>query len=423
MSARAAEAAPRAHARARSEWPRTRALARLVLAACCTAVLACGGTRGADWSARHEGPYDALDADELGELARARVELAAGDERGAYARLVGLAARAPRNVWVGIALQEIELVRLEAGDAIPGIASPLLEGPGDAHERLALFYARRAQESRTPTSLLLAARLEPEDEAADELLQRAQVLDPDCAWVPYARAHRLTRAGELPQAREQLDRALELDPDHLAARRLDAALRARSAGTRQARAAMERWVDEARGDPRVATADHAAALIDLAILCVLDDDARTADELLAQAARLREGMGLPLESSEGARVELVRAGAFESRGRIDAALAAARRAGELAPNQDEALLALVHEAMLQETWLRDTEAAIEAWRAVLAATTQEPSADAGAAPPSDPRGQFQQLMLRLQARARLARLEAQRQASSAPATAAERASS
>jgi tetratricopeptide (TPR) repeat protein len=427
LSARAAVPAQRARRRAARasrapdalERSLGRALAGVVLGLCCIAVLSCGGTRGADWTARHEGPYDALDADELGELARARVELAAGDERGAYSRLVDLAARAPRNLWVGIALQEIELQRLEAGQAIPGIASPLLAGPGDARERLALFYARRAQESTTPTALLLAARLEREDEVAEQLLARAASLDSACAWVPYARAHRLTLVGELPQAREQLDRALELDPDQLAARRLDAALRARSAGTREARAVMERWVEEASGDPRIATADYAASLIDLAILCVLDEDARTAEDLLAQATRLREGMGLPLESREGARVELARSGALESRGRADAALAAARRARELAPQQDEALLALVHEAMLQESWLRDPPAAINAWRAVLAATAQEPSDSANAAEPADPRSEFQQLMLRLQALTRLARLEAQ-QASSAPATAASR---
>jgi len=413
LSARAAVLAPRTRRRTPRAPTRTleRALGALLLVASCLVLGGCGGARGADWSALHESPYDALDEGQLGELAGARVELAAGDERGAYARLVELAARAPRNLWVGIALQEIELTRLEAGEAIPGIASPLLAGPGDARERLALFYARRAQESTTPTALLLAARLERDNEAAEQMLARAQALDPECAWVPYARAHRLTLAGELPQAREHLDRALELDPGQLAARRLDAALRARSAGTREARAVMERWVEEARGDPRIATADYAAALIDLAILCVLAEDAREAEELLAQAARLREGMGLPRESSEGARVELVRSGAFESRGRIESALDAARSAHELAPAQGEALLALVHEAMLQESWMRDPQAAIEAWRKVLAATTQVPAADPESGAAENPRGEFQQLMLRLQALTRLARLEAQRAAS------------
>src|SRR6185295_12314523 len=103
-------------------------------------------------------------------------------------------------------------------------------------------YDRRAQATPTVATLLLAARIDADPARARERIVQALVLGPRNAWPHYALAHLETRESNWALAQKSLQRALDLDKSHLAARRLEAALLVRNGRVELAARALELWL-------------------------------------------------------------------------------------------------------------------------------------------------------------------------------------
>lgn len=371
------------------------------LLAVLVAVFAAAGC-GGPGVARARGPSleQRVGAEAWSRLLLVRESLRANELESARAELVSVCRLAPSAAEPALLLQEVELRLVERGWWPEPRDSKEAAQPLDVPAALAA-YAEREQAAATAqpgfVACLRAARVAVDAAAAETWLAAAEAALPDNAWVPYARAHRLWTSGTgQREARKQLLRALELDGGLLPALRLYAALEAREGRAQDALVALERWLEPARVDPCVWPADLRAAALDRAALLVLADEAGDAVDVL-------EGL-VELTAAERARRDLLLAAAHEAR---DDPVRALRSAQEAALHTTSELLALQQQALLYELWLQDYGAARTAWERVLAAAAAvapEPS-DRPAGGAAGGGAALQALLLRVQARAHITRVE------------------
>lgn len=328
-------------------------------------------------------PYDALDDLATRELREARARLDAGRIEEARIALRALEERHPQSIVIGAWLQEVELAASDAGNPTTPDA-----GAARALNELRERYAQRAENDPSAANFVLAARLETDETRAEALLARAEALDPRCAWVPYARAFLAAKRGAWEEARKQAERAEELDPGHLHARWLSSWMLARGGRVREAITAFETWTERARGDVRIDERLLLEAELDLAVLRVLDGDARRASQLLDEL----EQRAASDSGAMSARERMVEAATREALGDPKGALDAAKAAEELAPGE---LLPVVQQALLAELWLNDPAAAEAAWTRVLALARGS--------------GELSTMLERVRARVRLERFQLARQ--------------
>ncbi len=335
--------------------PRARLAVLIVLVACgCTATVE-------TWEPKWRAPYASFDKSARAELKQAREAMARGDWPAAWAALTALAQADPDNIEVGRTLQEVELELIAAGSTLdPELRS--ISGEGNAEEGLRRLYAQRAEKAPSVAGYVLAARLETDAIAAENLLDRALELDPRCAWAHYGRAHALLRQGRRRDrwrlARESLVSALTLEPGHIHARRLEAWMLAQEGELRPAVRALQTWLEVTRDEVRLARAERIEAELDLATLFLLD-------------GRVDESFAL-LSSLEGADVGRTRrlalaAVAAHELGDFEAARDYARRAEGAA---GDPLLALVQQALLAQIAFGEDAIAEEGWRKVLEAAEE-----------------------------------------------------
>jgi tetratricopeptide (TPR) repeat protein len=328
--------------------------------------------------------YDHLPEAIEDRFADARASFDRGELEAARLAFQRLAQELPDNVVLGVWQQEAEIAlaaqasaasRAAAADAPPSGAAPAKADPAAAQadagtpaapadpppaQELTDRYASAAAASPTVTRLVLAARLEPDDAKARAWLDRAGELDPRCAWVHYGRAWLAAKRSAWDDVRQALQYAEECDAGHMPTRWLSAWMLARGGRVAQAISAFETWVAKAEEDPRVDARLLLEARLDLAILYVLDGDAGRAQSVIE---------GLDPSHPTTAREELIVAAAAQAEEQLDVALAAARRAAELAPGE---ILPLVQQALLAELWLDDPAAAEVAWTQVLAISRNAP---------------------------------------------------
>lgn len=333
---------------------RRRARPRLAwaLLACVLLGLAACSTTPRPWTAPRRGPdpYRLLDAEEARELRDAVRLYEAGDLTASRAAFASLAARVPGDVCAAIWSQEARVAWAERRAAGMRRVTEVRESP-----RAALRDRYRLEAEREPTALryLLAARLEEDELAARLLLREALELDPGMSWAHYALAHVAARAGDWAQARDELERTFELQPDHLPALRLHGWLQAEAGDRAGAIAAMEAWLNRASDDWLATERTRDELRLDLALAYNAEGEEDRALELLEELA--------PGQVEEVRRLAAL-AVIEEERGD----LGAARRAVLAARGSDpEALLPAVQEALLLELWVRDAEEARRAWREVI----------------------------------------------------------
>lgn len=378
-----------------------RAFARRVSAAvlvCASALCAACRSSGAEPIPDSTSPYDVLPDAPRAEFDAARREMEAGRLMPAQARLTRLAVEHPDNIEIGVWLQEAEIAAV-LGDASTRTASVVPSAPpradaespaGDPRlDELRRRYARQAEEHPTAARWVLAARLEPDEIAAKVLLDRAQVIDPRCAWVHYARAWLAARASRWPEVTSEIALAKQMDPGHMPTRWLDAWMLARGGSVEAAIPALEVWLDKARGDLAVDARLVHEAELDLALLAVLDGDPKRAREILS---------GLNDRDVDARRKWTAIAATDQALGEIRASLEAAQRAEQQAPGE---ILPVVQQALLYESWLGDPDAAEAAWTRALALARG--SSDLGA------------LLERVRARVHAERLQADREKRNATA--------
>lgn len=309
------------------------------------------------WEATWQSPGAEFEPGEELALRAARTYYDEGRLEAALDLLRPVARDAQDNLELGFWLQDLEWERAEK--------------MGQETEPLVTAYAQRAQSDPTPASLILAARLMEGAEAL-ALLDGALNLDRDHAWAHYTRAHVLLGDRQLadrwPAARAALSRALELDPSHLRARYLEAWILAQEGDVAQAASALERWLEQIRGDPRVGHALRLEAEVDLALMWVRLGLPEEAEDLLLTHAGQEIGR---------ARRLAVMAVAQHEQGRIEDSLDTARRA-ELA--DPAALLPIVQQAFLhgqlgettdKERARRHKDRAQKRWQEVVDAAARQ----------------------------------------------------
>ena len=342
----------------------TAALPGLLALAASLAIAGCA-TRSATWEASWGAPYAAFDPDEQADFAGARAMLDGGQRLSALAALRDLAAADEGNLELASWVQDVESDLLQdgvpAGELFPALrAGERLAASRDLapEDGLRLVYADRAEESPTVQALILAARVETDGMAAESLLRRALELDPVCSWAHYGLAHVLLEKRSQPDrwslARASLQRALEIEPGNLRARRLEAWMLAEEGSRDVAETQLRRWLEESAGDPRVSGAGRVEAQLDLALLLLLRGEDRRAARLLEDlegepTGRARRWMLLTVARQEGG----------DLLGALDATLRAqGAAAGEVLP--------LVQEALLSEAFLDRPEQASALWEEVAA---------------------------------------------------------
>jgi len=353
--------------RARSEFPMASAAGAPPALLALTLLLGTVGcaARSATWEASWGAPYATFAADEQVEFAGARAMLDGGQRLSALAALRDLAATDEGNLELASWVQDVESDLLQdgvpAGELFPALrAGERLAASRDLapEDALRLVYADRAEQSPTVQALILAARVETDGLAAESLLRRALELDPVCSWAHYGLAHVLLEERSQPDrwslARASLQRALEIEPGNLRARRLEAWMLAEEGSRDVAETQLRRWLEEAAGDPRVSEGEQVEAQLDLALLLLLRGEDRRAARLLEDLegepkGRARRWMLLTVARQEGG----------DLLGALDATLRAqGAAAGEVLP--------LVQEALLSEAFLDRPEQASALWEEVAA---------------------------------------------------------
>ncbi len=314
-----------------------------------------------DYQAR-PGPYDQLRQVSPEEVAEVRRLRDAGDLATAHAYAARLCERERDNLPLARVLQDLELER--GGEA--------------ARERLLRQALERVEREPGVPALLLAARLEQDLEAARALLEAAMELEPDCAWVQYSLCHLEAMSEHWGPAGARLERALAIDPGHLWARRLQTMLMARAGQGSQAIEMLQRWLELTSESPYFAQRELDEARLDLAQLHLLADEPARAHRELREMIDRR---------ADDPRLQALLCAVLQAQDRPHLALSSSRRAEELDPL---AALPLVQQALLQEEWLGDLDAAREAWRRVLDSADQQSDLSA--------------VLLALRARAALERL-------------------
>ncbi len=343
---------PRVQAQAKTS---SRLLRPWIGTACLLALFAlgCGGS-SVRWRSSWTSPYSRFPGDTRETFTKARDLYDLGLRSEAREALSELALREPDNLEIGAWLQDLDAELLEDGTDV--FAETLSLAEASAPDVLRRVYAGRKDSVPTVTSFVLAARAETDVLAAEILLEKALELDPTCAWAHYGRSHVLlmdrTRTDRWGQAGDALSRALQLDPGHLRARRLEAWMQAEEGSLDSATKNLLRWIEIADGDPRVSLSDAVEARLDLALLFLMDGEDRRAERLLDDLEG--EELGRPRRLT---LLAVARQEAGNELGALDAALRAQGAGGEAA-------LPLVQEALLQELFLGNPEAAEERWRAV-----------------------------------------------------------
>lgn len=319
--------------------------------------LSCGSPR-VSWKSSWDDNYADFSTGQRAAFEGARSDLEEGRLEPAREGLSALFEAAPDNLEVGTWLQDVELLLLEGeSPANPDLFAALEAAPAPA-EALRSLYEERARSAPSVAGYVLAARAEPDAIAAVRLLESALELDPGCAWAYYGKAHALLRDRHLPdrwaKARDSLAMALTLDPSHLHARRLEAWMFAQEGDIGAAGRALEVWLDQTAGDPRVAIAARCTAQVDLAIALVQQGQSGRAVDLLR---------GLEGQPHDRGRRLAILAVALQEVGEIELALDSARRAEKADPGS---LLPVVQQALLLQHDLEDSAAAQERWEVVAA---------------------------------------------------------
>jgi predicted Zn-dependent protease len=345
--------------------------------------------------------YDVLPSEAAQRFDAARLNMSAGRLDLARPALEALRRDFPDNIYVGIWLQETEIEQRALADSANATqaapvndaaraegaratsATPLNTAHDPRLDEMRQRYRRAAEESPSVARLVLAARLEDDELAANVLLDRAQTRDPHCAWTHYARAWFAARANRWPEVQSEIAAAKEADPGHLPTRWLDAWMLARGGGVREAISSLEGWLDRARGDLRLDVRLVREAELDLALLWILAGDAKRSRDILDALGDKEVDPGRKWAAM--APVETALDNERE-------ALAAAQRAEQGAPGE---ILPVVQQALLYESWLGNAEAAEAAWTRALALARG--SSDLGA------------LLERLRARTHVERLRAARE--------------
>lgn len=313
------------------------------------------------WKPSWEGKFAELPLSQRPEFERARVDYESGRLREAQERLVALREAHPDQLDVGVLLQNVELGLFASGAGEGGAASA-----ADPDAALAARYSELALSQVSVSSLVLAARAATDLLVRKGYLERAIEHNPSCAWAHYGLARTLLQQRDQyrwREAREALNQALSVNPGHLGARRLEAWMLSQEGAVPQASKALAHWLRVTESDPRVELAERTRARIDLAQIWILaghPDAARK--ELMAL-------VGNPVDRSRRLAVLAV---AEQEGGQIAAALDAARRAQRA---QGGNILSLVQEALIQQYWTLDLEAAETTWAAVAEASSG--SADLG----------------------------------------------
>jgi len=327
------------------------------------ALEACGSTP-IRWESRWDAPYSDFDSASRSAFVEARERMEAREWARAHELLAPLARAHPDNIQIGVWNQELELLLLEEGAAeIDPVLAAIAADP-EPFAALRRSYAQRAESLPSAPAFVLAARLEDDAIAAERLLTRALEIDPECAWAHYGRSHALLRnKGEEDRwqaSRAALDRALELEPGHLAARRLQAWMLVQEGSIDAATSALEAWLEATRGDSRVAADQRVRVSLDLAMTFVLAGRANAARQLL---------VGLEGTSIGRARRLMILAAAQQALGDELAALDSARRAEGAA---ETGVLPLVQQALLYQYFIGDLDAADIEWEKVLERARSEP---------------------------------------------------
>jgi tetratricopeptide (TPR) repeat protein len=358
--------------------------------------------------------YDVLPQDSRSQFDAARINMQAGRLDLARPVLEELRRENPDNVFVGIWVQELEIAAIRGGtpeeaskidggsgkqpvanDALrsPPSATPAAAQPSSSQESagardramddLRRRYRRAAEDSPSVAKFVLAARLEDDELAADVLLDRAQALDPRCAWVHYARAWFAARGSRWADVRSEIAAAKDCDPGHMPTRWLEAWMLGRGGGVREAISALEGWIDKAKGDLRLDVRLVRESELDLALLCILDGNPKRAREILTALGDTEVDPGRKWSAIAPTEQAL-----DEDR----EALAAAQRAEQASRGE---ILPVVQQALLYESWLGDPDSAEAAWTRALALARS--SSDLGA------------LLERVRARVHVERLRAERE--------------
>ncbi|MDB2576569.1 hypothetical protein N9Z54_05125 [Planctomycetota bacterium] len=324
----------------------------------------CAG-RTAAWEANWDAPYAAFGSDEQVQFTAARGLLDDGQRLAGLGALQELAGLNGGNLELACWLQDVEaellLDGVEARRIFPELADSVDRaaygiGEGEPGEVIRRVYAARASALPTVEALILAARVETDGLAAESLLRRALELDPVCSWAHYGLSHVLLEKRSQPDrwslARASLERALEIEPGNLRARRLEAWMLAEEGSRDVAEKQLRRWLEEAAEDPRVSRVEAVEARLDLALLLLLRGEDRRAARLLEDlegepVGRARRWMLLTVARQEGG----------DLLGALDATLRAqGAAAGEVLP--------LVQEALLSEAFLDRPEVASALWEEV-----------------------------------------------------------
>ena len=315
--------------------------------------LSCSAARSSRWEAS-PGPYDQFDPPRLTALAEARERFESEDLPGAMEGLEALLRQDPLNLTVAALLQDAELAALERGFEVEGLEPPSAAAARGAEAgprtRLRRWYAARAEQRGSSFDLVLAARIEDDTVAALRLLDRAVEIDPKNLWAHYGRAYELLKLNRVEESRGALSRALELDPGHPRARRLEITLLGLGKDRARARAALRTWLLELEGDARVPRRDWIDGALDLV---ALEQEQEGYSDSLTLLTRLE-----PLTPEQAWRRELLFSVAYESLGRHGEALEAARRAQGLRP---AGFRAFATEARLLQYRFDDLPGALAAW--------------------------------------------------------------
>gem|GEM_PF-776199 len=315
------------------------------------------------WEATWDAPYAAFGPDERAQFSQVRQLLDRGQRLDGLGALQVLVNEDGDNLELACWLQDLEaellLDGVEPRRVFPEADEPLDRAAaevGDPAEDLRRVYAARAAELPTVQALILAARVETDGPAAESLLRRALELDPVCSWAHYGLSHVLLEKRSQPDrwslARDALDRALEIEPGNLRARRLEAWMLAEEGSRDVAEKQLRRWLEESAEDPRVSRVEAVEARLDLALLLLLRGEDRRAARLLEDlegepVGRARRWMLLTVARQEGG----------DLLGALDATLRAqGAAAGDVLP--------LVQEALLSEAFLDRPEVASALWEEV-----------------------------------------------------------
>src|SRR5262249_54150588 len=131
------------------------------------------------------GDYDQVPEAWLVPLRAARLAFDRGDPASAYGLVAPLTRERPKVLCGRVFLPEIELAVLTDTGHLGKLAAG---SPDEARATLAKEYEARAENAPTAEDYVLAARLAASGQQGLDLLDEANVIDPQCVWVDYARA-------------------------------------------------------------------------------------------------------------------------------------------------------------------------------------------------------------------------------------------